>query len=275
MTSKSRQRELARQKARRQAQRREEQRRRRQRLAVGGAIAAAVLIGGGILVALAPWESDSTDSTAAQTSDTDSTGSDESAEPGDVQPVSCSYPPSQVPAAREVGFPPESDVPATGTEQVTLDLGQGPVTILLDRTQAPCTVNSFVYLAEAGYFDDTVCHRLTTGENLSVLQCGDPTGTGSGGPGYTFADETSPDMRYTARTVAMANSGPDSNGSQFFLVYADSVLPPSYTTFGLVSEGMDVLTDIGAAGTADGSEDGAPREEVRISSVVAEPVQEQ
>ncbi len=271
MTSKSRQRELARQKARRQAQRREEQRRRRQRLAVGGAIAAAVLIGTGILVALAPWESDSTDSSGAQASDTDT----ESGESGEVQPVSCSYPPSQVPAAREVGFPPESDVPATGTEQVILDLGQGPVTILLDRTQAPCTVNSFVYLAEAGYFDDTVCHRLTTGEDLSVLQCGDPTGTGSGGPGFTFADETSPDMRYTAGTVAMANSGPDTNGSQFFLVYADSVLPPSYTTFGLVSEGLDVLTGIGAAGTADGSEDGAPKEEVRISSVVAEPVPEQ
>lgn len=262
VTTKSRQRELDRQKAKRQAKRRAEQHKRRQHLAVAGAITAAVVIGGGILFALAPWESDET---------TEAQGGD-GAESG-PQAVSCSYPPSPNPAARDVGTPPESDVPAVGAERVTLDLAQGPVTVVLDRTTAPCTVNSFVHLANAGYFDDTVCHRVTTGESLSVLQCGDPTATGSGGPGYAFADETNPDMKYLAGTVAMANSGPDTNGSQFFLVHADSTLPPSYTTFGVVSDGLNVLSDIGAVGTADGSEDGAPKEEVRIAGVASEPVE--
>ena len=124
-----------------------------------------------------------------------------------------------------------------------------------------------MHLAQSGYYNDTPCHRLTKAGSLSVLQCGDPSGTGGGGPGYTFADETNPDMVYPAGTVAMANGGPDTNGSQFFLVYADSQLSPDYTVFGTITQGLDVLTGIAAKGTANGGKDGKPVDPVTISTV--------
>lgn len=142
----------------------------------------------------------------------------------------------------------------------------GPVTIALDRADTPCTVGSFVHLAQSAYFDGTKCHRLTTG-SLAVLQCGDPLGTGAGGPGYRFADETKPTMTYPAGTVAMANAGPDTNGSQFFLVYADSELPPSYTVFGSITGGLDVLKKIAAAGVQGGGGDGPPAAPATIGKV--------
>jgi peptidyl-prolyl cis-trans isomerase B (cyclophilin B) len=131
-------------------------------------------------------------------------------------------------------------------------------------------VNSFLSLADQGYFDDTSCHRLTTA-GIYVLQCGDPTGTGTGGPGYTIPDENLKDSSlkgnvYPAGTVAMANTGQkDSGGSQFFLVYQDSPQPPSYTPFGTVSEaGMKVLKKIADAGENTGAGDGAPNATVVI-----------
>ena len=103
-------------------------------------------------------------------------------------------------------------------------------------------------LAEQGYFDDTTCHRLTT-KGIFVLQCGDPTATGSGGPGYSFEDELDGSEKYPAGTIAMANAGPDTNGSQFFLVYEDTELPPSYTTFGTIDDaGLDVVEEVADAG---------------------------
>ncbi len=168
--------------------------------------------------------------------------------------------------AKPATAPPAAE-PNTGTEKVTLSLTGGDVTVAMDRAKTPCTVGSFVHLAQAGYFDNTKCHRLTTTEGLKVLQCGDPSGTGSGGPGYTFADETDPSMTYPAGTVAMANAGADTNGSQFFLVYADSQLPPNYTVFGKITGGLDVLTKIASAGVAGGGDDGAPASPVTISKV--------
>jgi peptidyl-prolyl cis-trans isomerase B (cyclophilin B) len=141
------------------------------------------------------------------------------------------------------------------------------IELALDPAAAPCTVQSFVTLAEAAYFDGTTCHRLTTSETLSVLQCGDPTGTGSGGPGYEFDDETTPDLTYPRGTVAMANAGPGTNGSQFFLVYGDSQLPPDYTVFGTVTAGLEVLDEIAAGGVAGGGTDGAPATPVSIATV--------
>ena len=141
------------------------------------------------------------------------------------------------------------------------------MTIKLDRATAPCTVGSFVHLAEAGYFDNTPCHRMTGSSTLSVLQCGDPSGTGSGGPGYTYADETTPDMTYPAGTVAMANAGPDTNGSQFFLVYEDSTLPPDYTVFGTITSGLDVIQGIAAKGITGSGNATKPVEPVTISTV--------
>ncbi|WP_024804794.1 peptidylprolyl isomerase [Nocardia sp. BMG51109] len=151
----------------------------------------------------------------------------------------------------------------------TLQTNCGAITVDLDAAHAPRTVNSFAFLAGEQYFDHTRCHRLTT-EGLFVLQCGDPTATGSGGPGYRFPDENLTGATYPAGTVAMANAGPDTNGSQFFLVYSDSPLPPHYTPFGRVTAGMDVLQNIAAGGTKDGSADGAPATDIVFESVTAQ-----
>ncbi|MEV6772165.1 peptidylprolyl isomerase [Nocardia sp. NPDC051030] len=150
----------------------------------------------------------------------------------------------------------------------TLDTNCGSIGLSLDAAKAPHTVNSFVFLSGEQYFDHTRCHRITT-EGIYVLQCGDPTGTGTGGPGYKFADENLSGATYPAGTLAMANAGPNTNGSQFFLVYAASQLPPNYTPFGKVTSGMSVLSNIAAGGTKDGSGDGAPATDIILSSVSA------
>ena len=197
---------------------------------------------------------------------------------------SCVYP-SSGPAARPVKAPASAPT-ATGKVAVTMKTSAGDIALTLDAGEAPCTVNSFVSLAKQGYFDDTSCHRLTTAASgIAVLQCGDPTGTSQGGPGYTFADELdsahalatdkkasaqmgSTYKTYPAGTVAMANAGPGTNGSQFFLVYADSPLQPNYTVFGTIAPaGLTVLDTVAKAGTADGGPDGAPKTPVKISSV--------
>lgn len=138
-------------------------------------------------------------------------------------------------AAKPVDLPAMSGVPHTGTAEVTLETEAGPLVITLDRELVPCTVNSFVSLSEQGFYDETECHRMAD-SGIFILQCGDPTGTGTGGPGYSFADEGSSDMAYPAGTVAMANSGPDTNGSQFFFLFRDTPFPPDYTVFGHLDE---------------------------------------
>ena len=176
---------------------------------------------------------------------------------------SCHYPRTPD-AARKVDLPPAEPAPA---KQLTITTNRGAITTTLDGANAPCTASSFTSLAKQGYFDGTRCHRLTT-QGIFVLQCGDPTGTGSGGPGYSFDDELTGKETYPAGTVAMANAGPNTNGSQFFLVYADTSLPPSYTVFGKMDPaGRRVVARIAAAGTADGGPDGAPKQAVRITSV--------
>jgi peptidyl-prolyl cis-trans isomerase B (cyclophilin B) len=144
----------------------------------------------------------------------------------------------------------------------------GDITLGLDAAKAPRTVNSFNFLASKGYFDHTKCHRLTT-SGIYVLQCGDPTAQGSGTPGYKLPDENLKDPKlkggvYPAGTVAMANAGPGTGGSQFFLVYQDSKLPPNYTPFGTIKGGQDVLKKIADAGEATGRGDGAPNATVVI-----------
>lgn len=184
--------------------------------------------------------------------------------------TSCAYPQAGEPA-RIVDPPPSEGVPTQGTVTATLELTAGDVTVTMDRSQAPCAVNSFVALAEQGYYDDTVCHRLTD-VGLFVLQCGDPSATGRGGPGYTYADELEAieDMgldAYPAGTVAMANAGPDTNGSQFFLVYADSQLKPDYTVLGTMDQaGTDVVGGIAAQGV-DAADGTSPIAEARIMAV--------
>jgi peptidyl-prolyl cis-trans isomerase B (cyclophilin B) len=144
----------------------------------------------------------------------------------------------------------------------------GTIVLALDGKNAPHTVNSFAFLSKQGYFTNTPCHRLTTA-GIYVLQCGDPTGTGTGGPGYTIPDENLNGAKYPAGTIAMANTGqPHTGGSQFFFVYANTHLPPQYTPFGHVTSGMDVLTRIAHAGTnnAFGQGDGQPNQPVVIES---------
>lgn len=169
-------------------------------------------------------------------------------------------------AVREVTAPPV-DPTVSGTVDAVLTTSAGDITIALDADRTPCTVGSFVSLAEQGYFDDTNCHRLTT-SGIFVLQCGDPSGSGMGGPGYRYADELDGSETYPAGTVAMANAGPDTNGSQFFLVYEDSQLPPSYTVFGQMdAAALAVVQEIAAKGAAGGTPDGAPETPVVIESV--------
>jgi peptidyl-prolyl cis-trans isomerase B (cyclophilin B) len=173
-------------------------------------------------------------------------------------------------AARKVSVPPaKPDTKAS--YQATLATNRGNIVIDLLNSQAPCTVNSFVSLADQGFFNKTPCPRLSNTSGLFILQCGDPTGTGSGGPGYEFASENLTGATYPAGTLAMANSGaPDSNGSQFFLVFQQTSLTPSYTPFGHVVGGLNILQNVGKRGfgpplsTYGG---GAPKEKVEIESV--------
>jgi len=175
-------------------------------------------------------------------------------------------------AARPVVPPPGTGVPTSGTISYVLSMTNGPVKIILDRAKAPCTVNSFVSLADQGYFDDTKCHRLAD-SGIFILQCGDPTGTGKGGPGYEFANETDGTETYTRGTVAMANGGPGSNGSQFFLVWADSTSldkKRNFTVFGRMDRASrDVVASMAEEGQDGSNTDGTgrPNNPCEISSV--------
>lgn len=148
----------------------------------------------------------------------------------------------------------------------------GTVVWTVNAAKTPCTLESFRWLAAKGYFTAAPCHRLTT-DGIFVLQCGDPTGSGSGGPGYTIPDENLAGAAYPAGSIAMANTGqPGSGGSQFFLNYkATSGLGPTYTPWGTITSGLDVLTTVAAAGTKDGGPDGAPKTPVTITSFTVSP----
>jgi peptidyl-prolyl cis-trans isomerase B (cyclophilin B) len=164
------------------------------------------------------------------------------------------------PYTKDVGLPPDPASTPRTAGSLVLTTSQGALTITLDPAKAPCTVQSFSYLAGKKFFDDTYCHRLTTSQTLAVLQCGDPSGTGQGGPTYQIKDEGLKGATYKRGTVAMANSGPNTNGSQFFLVYRDSQLPPSYTPIGTLTAGLDVLDKVAKTGTdnSNGTGDGKP-----------------
>jgi peptidyl-prolyl cis-trans isomerase B (cyclophilin B) len=181
----------------------------------------------------------------------------------------CTYTASGT-AARKVSLPPaRPDYKATYRATITTNLGN--IVIDLLNSKATCTVNSFVSLASQKFYNGTPCPRLSTSGGLYILQCGDPTGTGSGGPGYAFASENLTGATYPAGTLAMANAGvPDSNGSQFFLVYKNSVLLPSYTPFGTIVSGLNILQTVGSRGFGpplNSAGGGAPKDKVDIESV--------
>jgi peptidyl-prolyl cis-trans isomerase B (cyclophilin B) len=186
---------------------------------------------------------------------------------GGTSSGSCQPAPTQSPAHQQYQHEPKLTIART-TYTATITTNCGVITVALDGKHAPHTVNSFAFLAAHHYFDNTKCHRLTT-SGIYVLQCGDPTGTGTGGPGYTIPDENLKGATYPAGTVAMANTGaPHTGGSQFFFVYADTSLPPQYTPFGHITAGLDVLKAIAARGSdnANGPGDGAPVQPVFIES---------
>ncbi|MCU1394713.1 MAG: peptidyl-prolyl cis-trans isomerase [Ilumatobacteraceae bacterium] len=147
---------------------------------------------------------------------------------------------------------PSMCIDTTKKYTVTVTTSLGAYTAELDASKAPKTVNNFVYLALYHYYDNTPCHRIITG---FVIQCGDPTGTGQGGPGYSFADELPKAGEYKLGSLAMANSGPDTNGSQFFVISGNDgiALPPSYSLFGQVTSGLDVVAKLDAVGSASGT----------------------
>lgn len=172
--------------------------------------------------------------------------------------TNCTYSASGT-ASRPVQPPSGTAVPATGTLTVTLTMTGGPVVITGDRSATPCTLHSFGSLAGQKFYDDTACHRLADA-GMFLVQCGDPSGSGSGGPGYRFPDELTGGETYPAGTVAMANSGADTNGSQFFILYRDSQLPAAYTVFGRVDDAsLTVITAMAADGHDNSYGDGTGR----------------
>ncbi|MFI7009691.1 peptidylprolyl isomerase [Streptomyces sp. NPDC050145] len=252
-----RQRQLAREKFLRQQQRREAARHKaRTRNIVIASVLAVAVLGSGAAYAAGAFESDAKKDSAS--------GAEPSASPS----ASKAPDPCEKPAAGKAKTATWKKEPALTVDQAAdysmkLATTCGDIDIALKTKAAPHTVNSFKYLADKGFLDHTKCHRLTT-EGIYVLQCGDPTGTGQGGPGYTIPDENLKDASlkkaekmqgtqlytYPAGTVAMANTGQKhSGGSQFFLVYKDSKLPATYTPFGTISDsGLKVLDKIAKAG---------------------------
>ena len=256
MTASKREKELAKQRAERQVARQAAAAaRRKQRTAVVAAVVAVLLVatGLGVLATSLSRGGSTADPAAAQSS----------AEPS-LQPGECRYEEAADPA-REVELPPTEGVETSGVFTATMKTSVGTIAFEMDAAAAPCTVNSLRSLAHFAYFDKTVCHRLTS-QSIFVLQCGDPTGDGTGGPGYRFDDENLEGATYPRGTVAMANSGPGTNGSQFFLVYKDSQLPPDYTPFGKITTGLELLDEVAAAGSTPPG-DGKPKKPVTIQTL--------
>lgn len=263
MASSKRERELARMRAERQAARRAaaQAQRRKQRQTLLAVVGALLVVGivVGVVLAVGGGDDKKKDTLASTPS------ASASAIPSAGPPGSCSYTTAAAASKKVSGKPPTTEVQTTKPAKIVIATNQGEIDLSLNSAKAPCTVNSFTFLAKQKYFDNTPCHRLTTA-NSFVLQCGDPSGSGSGGPGYAFADENLTGAVYPKGTVAMANAGAGTNGSQFFLVYKDTKLPPSYTPFGTITKGLDVLNKVAAAGSTP-ADDGKPKLAVQIKTV--------
>ena len=276
-----RQRRIAREKYRRQQQERlARQRQMRKRGLIGASVVLVALVAS-LLAVFLPSGSPKHPAASASKSATPSPTATATAV---AEPAHhCSYT-AATPVARKVSFPPTTP-DYTASYQATINTNLGKITFNLLNSKATCTVNSFVHLAEAGYFNNTQCHRLVT-SGIYVLQCGDPTATattkltcsttsnvGAGTPGYDFASENLTGAKYPAGTVAMANEGTaSSNGSQFFIVYKDSTsgLTASYTPFATVSSGLGIVQNVAKDGYScqyASSGGGAPKEKVIIDSV--------
>ena len=159
--------------------------------------------------------------------------------------------------------PPTMSIDPSASYTAVLNTTAGPITVELFAADTPNTVNNFVFLAREGFYDNVIFHRTIPG---FMIQGGDPTGTGGGGPGYRFADEPV-NRPYSRGIMAMANAGPNTNGSQFFLMHADYPLPPNYTIFGQAVAGQETIDTIATAPTREGGEGSSPVNPVTIQSV--------
>lgn len=290
MPTNEQRRATAKRKLERQLERRAEKARKRRLYTIIGSVAAAIVVIAAVVATIVTTKDDDSDGQTAAGTETSSPTSAAPSEPGALPAFAapaglgenCEYPASAEKAAKQVNPPRAGKVPTDPAEvSASMSTDQGNIGLLLDNGKAPCTVNSFASLAQQGYFDNTPCHRLTTADSLKVLQCGDPTGKGTGTPGYSFANEYptnqyQPDdpklqepVTYPRGTLAMANAGPNTNGSQFFLVYQDSKLPPNYTVFGRVDDtGLATLDKIAQGGIEGGGQDGAPATPVTVKSIL-------
>jgi peptidyl-prolyl cis-trans isomerase B (cyclophilin B) len=275
----------AKRKLERQLERRAQQARRRRTLAiVGGSLAAVVAVAAAAFTVIhTNQEHQNKQASASASASAAPAGSTSlpTFKPAADLGANCQYPAAAEQPGKQVTPPKQGKVP-TDPAQVSASMvtNQGNVGLLLANNESPCTVNNFASLANQKYFDNTKCHRLTASPTSSVLQCGDPSGDGTGGPGYQFANEYPSDQYksgdpaahepviYPRGTLAMANSGPNTNGSQFFLVYKDTQLPPEYTVFGKIQQdGLATLDKIAKGGVAGGGADGPPATEVTIKSI--------
>jgi peptidyl-prolyl cis-trans isomerase B (cyclophilin B) len=259
MPTEKQRREAERRRLQRQLERRAQREARRRRFAVIASVVGTLLIIGVIITVVVATSDDSSTPAAGPTGPTASVATT----PAGSYP--CTWTPTGSPA-KQVNPPATTTPPKTGKVNILVSTSQGPMTFQLDRALAPCTVESFASLAEQRYYDQTSCHRLTSGQ-LNVLQCGDPLGNGSGGPGYTIPEELHGTEKYTRGVIAMARSqSPHSGGSQFFIVYKDSTLGPQYTIFGKVTTGMKVVDKVAAKGSTPPG-DGKPNLPIMLTSV--------
>lgn len=279
MASSRREREMARLRLERQAARRAAMRaRRRQRIAIiSSAVAVLLVLGGSLYLTQRLGGDDPAAKAAAKSSasPTPSATPSTSASPGAPPTVACGA--QAPPAALPQTFPaePPLTIDQKATYATTLETSCGAITFTMDAAKAPHTVNSFAFLADKHFYDGTFCHRETATPSLTVLQCGDPKGDGTGGPGYTIEEENLAGAKYSRGVVAMAKTqAPHSTGSQFFLIDKDSELPPQYTVVGRITQGLDVLDKITAIGQDDsnGQGDGAPKQRVYLDRVTVRKV---
>jgi len=266
-------REAAQRHLQRQLERRAElARKRRRNLGILATAIAVVVVVGAALLITGVFQSDDPEASADPTPSSSAAAAATNAD----GTVSCTYTPDESgnPSLKDVGTPPTPEAtPTQGTSTLLMSTTQGDLTLTLDRAAAPCAAASFTYLAQQQFFDGSPCHREVNQPTFGVLQCGDPTGSGSGGPTYKYAEEVTPETTYPRGTIAMAkSSAPASTGSQFFLCFVDTELPPEYTAVGTVDEaGLAVLDTIAAAGN-DGSFEaqaggGAPNLPVTITTM--------
>ena len=277
MASTKRAKELARAKYERQQERRAmgaEARKKRQRviaLVVGAVIVVAGLAWAGVSLrgedtVATPAEETTTEPAATESASVDPEPEETPAAEPATSVAACG--PAGTPRPDTISFPSAPPVADAAPTTLTLNTNCGEIVITLEAEAAPQTVASEAFLAAEGFYDATTCHRLTT-SGIFVLQCGDPKGDGTGGPGYSVPDENLPpegEANYPAGTVAMANAGPGTSGSQFFLVYEDTTLPSGYTIWGTVTSGLELIQEIAAAGVEAGATDGRPAQPVFIES---------